>query len=310
MSGRLALLLALVVLSPGCVRTIAINTAADALAGSGSSFSSDDDPELIRDAAPLALKLNESLIEASPGNEKLLLAAASGFTQYGYAFVQQEAEALDEKDPERSRHDIARARRLYARARGYGMRGLEAHHPGFEQAFAKDRKAAVKALDKDAVPLLYWTAAAQAAEIAISKNDATLLGELPQMETLMDRALELDEAWGRGAIHEFYVSYEASRSGGDVKKARAHFDRAVALTKGKKMSPYLSWAESVCVKEAAGLPVEPPGPRREKKNEFLALCDKVIAFNADEAPEFRLVNLITQERARRLKARVDDLFAD
>jgi hypothetical protein len=284
----------------GCVKSIVINAAAGALSGGGGTYSSDDDPELVREAIPFGLKTIESLLGEAPGNPKLLLAAASGFTQYGYAFVQQDAERFDEKDPDRSRQLYARARRLYARARGYGMRGLDAHHEGFTAAFDKDRAAAVKVLSPEDVPLVYWTTAAWAAQISITKSDAMLLGDLPNVEALMGRALDLDEGFGDGAIHEFYISYDGGRSesvGGSVTRAKGHFARALALTGGKKLGPYVSWAESVAV-------------QAQDRKQFRELLEKVLAFNADEAPQFRLVNLIAQDRARRLLARSDDLFAE
>ena len=297
--GRNApLFFALLLLSTGC-KSIVINAAAGALSG-GSGFASDDDPELVKDSLPFGLKTIEGLLGEAPENEKLLLAASSGFTQYGYAFIQQDAERIEEKDPERSRELMSRSRKLYARARGYGMRGLDARHGKFSEKFAADRAAAVKQLGKDDVPQLYWTAVPWAAQISITKNDANLLGDLPNVEALMGRALELDESWDHGAIHEFYVTYDGGRSeaiGGSVKRAKEHFDRALQLSEGKKMAPFLSWAEAVCVQQ-------------QDKKAFLELVEKVLAFNTDEAPQFRLVNLIAQDRARRLKARVDDLFAE
>jgi hypothetical protein len=242
----------------------------------------------------------EGLIDAAPDNAKLLTAASSGFTEFAYAFVQQDADRLDEKDPPESRRLLARAKKLYARARRYGMRGLEAREPGFGAAFEKDRKAALAMCEKGDVPLLYWTASAWAAQISISKDDATLLGDLPQMESLMNRALALDESWGAGSIHEFFISYDGGRpesAGGSAARAKQHFDRAVALSHGRRMTPYLAYAEGVC-------------EQKQDKKQFLELVDKVLAFPIDEAPEIRLVNLIAQDRARRLKGRVDDLFAD
>src|SRR5262245_45876999 len=82
----------LVATASGCsVRNYALGQVGDALATSGTTFGSDDDPELIRAAAPFSLKLMESVLAGLPSHEGLLAAAASGFTQYAYAFVQQEA---------------------------------------------------------------------------------------------------------------------------------------------------------------------------------------------------------------------------
>jgi len=103
---------------------VAVNKVGDALAGSGSTFASDDDPELVKAAVPFSLKLMESLLAESPRHKGLLFATASGFTQYSYAFVQQDADEMEDKDVTGAAHLRARARRLYLRARNYGLRGL------------------------------------------------------------------------------------------------------------------------------------------------------------------------------------------
>src|SRR5262245_36539730 len=107
---------------PACsVRHYALARTADALAESGSAFASDDDPELIRAAAPFSLKAIESVLAENPNHIGLLTAAARGFTQYAYAFVQQEGEALEATDIARATRTLERARRLYRRARDYGL---------------------------------------------------------------------------------------------------------------------------------------------------------------------------------------------
>ena len=107
-------------LGSGCsMKTVAANKLGDALAQGGTTFSGDDDPDLIRAAVPFSLKLMESLLNASPQHPGLLLATASGFTQYSYAFVQQEADELEDKDVAAATHMRERARRLYLRARSY-----------------------------------------------------------------------------------------------------------------------------------------------------------------------------------------------
>jgi hypothetical protein len=109
--------LLLVFCSTGCsVRRYAINKLGDALADTGTTFASDDDPELIRGALPFSLKLIESLLAESPRHQGLLLAAASGFTQYSYAFVQQEADEMEPRDLGEAERLRKRARRLYLRA--------------------------------------------------------------------------------------------------------------------------------------------------------------------------------------------------
>src|SRR5579872_5914742 len=113
------------------VKKIAINRVGDALAGTGETFASDDDPELIRAAVPFSLKLIESLLAESPRHEGLLLAAARGFTQYSYAFVQEDADEIEDTDKARAAALRVRAAKLYIRARNYGLRGLDLKHPDF-----------------------------------------------------------------------------------------------------------------------------------------------------------------------------------
>src|SRR5439155_20741076 len=84
---------------PGCsIKRLAINRLGDALAESGATYASDNDPQLVRDALPFALKLVESPVEQSPRHRGLLLAAAGGFTQYAFAFVEQDADETQDHD--------------------------------------------------------------------------------------------------------------------------------------------------------------------------------------------------------------------
>ena len=57
------LLVVVCLLASGCsMKRFAVNKLGDALAGGGTTFSSDDDPEFIKSAAPFSLKLMESLL--------------------------------------------------------------------------------------------------------------------------------------------------------------------------------------------------------------------------------------------------------
>src|SRR5438105_10876669 len=110
--------------SGGCsVRRFAVKKIGDAIATSGTTFASDDDPQLVRDAVPFSLKLMESLLAETPQHRGLLLAASRGFTQYAYAFIQEDADEMEERNLAASNLLRARARRLYLRARDYGLRG-------------------------------------------------------------------------------------------------------------------------------------------------------------------------------------------
>ncbi len=293
------LVLAAATLGSGCsVKKFAINKLGDSLAKSSTSFSSDDDPELVGQALPFGLKLMEGLLAESPKHRGLLFATSSGFTQYAYVYVQQPAEELEEQNLARADALRARARRLYLRARNYGLRGLEARHRGFEQALRADPKSAVRLAKAGDVPLLFWTGVSWGAAIGVSKDDPELLADQPVAEALIDRAYQLNPDYENGAIHGFLIGYEGARQGakGDfAERSRKHFERVVALTHGQMASPYVALAEAVAL------------PKQDRA-EFERLLGRALAIDSNARPEWRLPNLVMQRRARWLLARADELF--
>ena len=296
-------LLVLLVTLPlvGC-RSAALSVVAGAVAQSGSStYASDDDPELVRDAVPFGLKTMEGVLAEKPRHEGLLTALASGFTQYAYAYVQGDAELADMKGRlAEARAGKQRARKLFLRARDYGLRGLDVRHEKLAAKLRAGRELpkVLAELERRDVPLLYWTASAWTLAIVNGKGDMALVAELPIAIAMMERALALDEAWSEGAIHEFFVSYDATRSasqGGGAERARAHLERALALSMNKKLGPNVAWAEGVLV-------------QRQDRAESTRVLEEVLRADPDLEPKYRLANILAQRRARALLDHADDLF--
>ncbi len=298
-AARVALLLVLAIAVSGCsVRRIAADHLGDTLSAGGAVFASDDDPELIRDATPFSLKLMESVLAERPEHAGLLGATARAYTQYAYAFLQQEADAVEDQDIAAAYRLRERARKLYRRARDYGLRALEVAHPGFSAALRSDPSTALKVTTSEDVPQLYWSGAAWAAMIALSKDNPDEVADVPLMSAMMARALTLDEAFDAGALHVFMISLETARGGARGQAAaRAHFRRALELSGGRQAGPYVSLAEAVAV---------PAQDRRE----FDALLAAALKVDPDAAPEWRLANTIMQRRAKWLLDRADQLFTE
>lgn len=298
-SVQFSLLSASLIIVCGCsIERLATNKLADALAGSGTVFASDDDPELVRDAAPFSLKLMETILQETPNHEGLLLSLASGFVQYGYAFVQQDADRIEEEDFAAAERKRVRASKLYRRARDYGLRALAIRYPDWGTDLLADPENTVMRTKEGDVPLLYWTSAAWGALIALSKDDPETVADLPQVAAMLDRALELDEDYDSGALHSFMVSFEFSRadpSADPMATAKKHFDRAVALSGGQHAGPFLAWAESVSLQE-------------QNLGEFEELLNRALAIRVEARPEWKLVNTILQDRARWLLSRKDELI--
>jgi predicted anti-sigma-YlaC factor YlaD len=300
----LALLALSVFLSASGCRTVAVGFVANAVAGTGGggAMAQDDDPELVRDAVPFALKTMEGLLEQKPHHEGLLLSLAGGFTQYGFAFVASPAEAADMKgDLAAARAGRERARKLYQRARDYGLRGLDVRVEGISKKLRPGPELAKSLLaleEKGDVPLLYWTAASWSLAIAAGKGDMALVADLPVPIAMMERALALDEGWGEGALHEYFVVLDPGRSaseGGGVEKARQHYERALVLSKNRKLGPHVSYAEGVLVKA-------------QDREAFTKLLEQVLAADPNADLPHRLENVLAQRRARLLLDHADDLF--
>jgi hypothetical protein len=226
-----ACLLAVPVILSGCsIKKIAVNKLGDALAGNSTTFSSDNDPDLIASAAPFSLKLMESLLAESPKHRGLLLAASSGFTEYAYLAVQEPADEAESHDIASTTALRKRSRLLYLRARDYGLRGLETRHPQFSSALRADPKAAVQRCDIRDVAFLYWTAAAWGSAISVAKESPDLIADQTIVEALIDRAAALDPNFSDGAIQQFLVTYEPARPGGgkdSETRSKPHFDPAI-----------------------------------------------------------------------------------
>ncbi len=289
------------ILVSGCsIRSIAINALGEMLASDQSVFTNDDDIELIGGALPFSLKLVESLLAEAPENRNLLLTAARGFTLYSYAYVDFPAEQLALEDFRESRRLRERALRLYLRAHGYAMRGLEAEYPGFSALLVANPEQAAGRIAGNTgdIDFLYWSAASLGLAIASSTGDPALLARLEEVEALLERALALDADYDRGSLHGFAVIWSSAVPGmRDSQRATEHYEQALALSGGQRAGLYVSYAMAVTV---------PAQNRRQ----FLELMDQALAVDPDLAPNEKLANLVAQRRAEWLISRVDDLFLE
>ena len=298
--NTVAWLLFLLAVSGCSIKQVAVNRVGDALASGGSTYATDDDIELVGDALPFTLKTVESLLQEAPRHRGLLLTAASGFTQYSYAWVDLEALALEVSDPLEGRTQRLRAKRLYLRGRDYALRAIELSHPGFLGELRDDATVTLRTVRPEQVPELYWFSIAWAGAIAADPADMELVADLNLIGPMIDRCLELDEAFEGGALHTFMISYMGARSvlqGGGSEAARMHFEKALRFADGRDISPQVAYAETVLVRE-------------QRREAFEALLAEALALDPDAYPEHRLANLIRQKRARLLLAQADDLFLE
>ena len=84
-----------------------------------------------------------SFLRTVPSRRDALLFANIGFLLYANAFLQNEAALAEWSDYELAAELNERARRMYLRARDYGLRLVEIEHPGITDRLFEDPEAAV-----------------------------------------------------------------------------------------------------------------------------------------------------------------------
>ncbi len=243
-----------------------------------------NDPPTVREGAPAYLLAVDGLIEGDPDDTGLLLTGAQLYGAYASAFVEDEA----------------RGRRLWDRALGYGRRAL--CNEGLAACEAVGRpfdefKASLASVDAGKVPALYGFGAAWAGWVQAYSDDWGAIAEIPKIEALMQRVVELDESFERGGAHLYLgvlLTQRPARLGGQPERAREHFERALALSQGRNLMAKVLYA-----RHYARLVFD------------RSLHDRLLreVVEADpEAPGLTLSNTVAQEQARRDLAAADEYF--
>jgi len=274
---------------------MAINAVSNALTGTGSAdvFTGDSDPELVGGALPFAIKMYEALLSQNKNHQGLLVTTGSLFVMYANAFVQGPAEMMDPVDYFEERiAGMDRAKQLYLRGYAILSSALDKTFPGFSEATVQNGniEPLLRKCKKEHVPLLYWTVAGGLAAYSIDIFDFDLGSRIPEWGAMMARAYELDPDYSNGTIDDFYIQFYASLPetlGGDKAKAEKHFKLALEKTRGLAAGPYVSYAKSICV------PAQDYDAFREN-------LEKALAIDPNEDPSMRLINIISQKKARYL----------
>ncbi len=295
-------ILALAIVLGGCSASkTTLNFVAGALSREGNTavYSGDEDPELVGDALPFAIKLYESLVASCPKNPSLLLATGKSLCMYSYAFVQVPAEEMSYNELAEKEEMLQRSKHLYLRGRDYILRAISVRHPHFEEKINEgDFTAAFKGISTRDTSYLYWAGMSWMAAIGADKSDVSLALDIPKAVACVRKAMDLKDSYGEGAAHDFFVKYYGSMPaamGGSEEKAREHFALALKYSRGTKISPYLALATTVCVKT-------------QNESEFKALLDTALKINVNKSVNNRLMNILDQQKARWLLDHTGDFF--
>jgi len=289
---------------PSCsINKMAMNAVSDMLAGGGSSdvFTGDSDPELVGDAIPFAIKLYETLLAANPTHQGLMLTTGSLFVMYANAYVQGPAEMLPSYEWETREAEMQRAKSLYLRGYEILYNAMELKYRGFKQAASNmdTLQSFLKKFKKEDVGLIYWAVAGGLSAYSIDIMDFELSGRIQEWNAMIHRAYELDPDFGGATLDEFFVIFYSALPelmGGDIERAKYHFNLTLEKTKGNSAGVYVSYAHSICV----------PAQDYDTFEDCLL---KALAVDVNADTSTRLVNIISQRKARWLLDNAWTLFS-
>ena len=273
-------------LAAGCSQRILVRMSTPLISAGFESLSEEGDLQLAEHAAAANLKLLDAAIKTDPNNKKLLQLACRGYSGFALAFVPE-----DENE---------RARDFYGRARSYGLRALkrDRRFRTIGEMTTDELKAALRKCVRRDVPRLFWPALAWGFWINLSRDKPAALAELPKVEAIMERVIELDERYFHGGPHLFFGTIYGSRTrmlGGDPVRAKKHFERNIEISGGKFLLTYYFQARYLAI-------------QNQDREAFEQLLNKVEDAPSDLLPEQRLLNSVARRRASDLLLEVDDYF--
>ncbi len=280
-------LLFLCLLLSGCLpnKKLTVGATAMLLEDIAKASNQQADLRLLREGMPAYLMLIDGMVQAIPDNEQLLLAAAQSYSSFASLFVEDQ--------------DKEYANLLYERGKRYALKALEKR--GFKEPLQRpfdNFNEGLNRLGRKDVPTLFWAATCWANWIRLNLSSMEALSELPRVEGMMKRALELDEGFYYGGPHLFMGIWFASRpkiAGGDLKKAQEHFLKALDLGQGKFLMAYVYYANYYAQKMM-------------DKNLFTSLLQKVLDTPVDTSPDLVLLNTVAKNQAKELLSRVGEYF--
>jgi hypothetical protein len=286
-SKHILMLLLLICLPMSCAtsKTMTVGATASLLEDVAKSAYRQSDLKLIREGMPAYLMLIDGMVEAVPDNERLLISAAQAYASFASAFVQEE--------------DKEYARLLYAKAKNYALDALR--QIGLKNPVAGEFDNFEKTLhtfDKKDVPYIFWAASCWGSWISLNQRSMEAMAELPRVELMIKRVLELEEGFYYGGAHIFMGILEASRpkiAGGDLKTAQSHFLKAIALGKGKFLMSRVYYADYYARKAF-------------DRKLFIATLQEVLDTPVDIEPDLTLLNTVAHIRAQKMLNDVDEYF--
>ena len=243
-----------------------------------------NDPETVKQAVPAYLILVSSMIKGDPDNVELLMSGSQLYGAYASVFVE---------DRERQKRlstisfDYAHHAFCVYKATACNMRELSYYE--FEQS--------LKQFSIEDVQVLFSLGSAWAGWLQANSADWNAVAELPRIQAIIQRVLELDPSINNGDAYLYMAvmqSFLPPAMGGKPELARKNFEKAIEVSDGTNLMAKLLFAEKY-----ARLVFD-----KELHDQLL----QEVVDARFENNESTLINSIAQHKAKLLLAQSDEYF--
>ena len=268
------------------------------------ALTGENDPELVGEFFPTALKLYEMMHIQNPKHEGLSIMTGQLYVMYAAAFVQGPAECIPLDRFNEQDAAYRRAQNFYLRGRGFVLEALDHRYKGFSAAVFGSAENAMRATlarcKKGDAAALYWAGSGALGAFSLSPLEASFGPMIPGSLAMLERASELDPTFNSGAIWEVLMSFYAAAPdslGGGKDKAIAAYDKAIEVSGGKTPGPYIAYARFFCIpaQDGAG---------------FDEYIEKALAIDPESQPQNRLALTIAHRQAAWLKEHKADFILE
>jgi hypothetical protein len=242
------------------------------------------DPETVGAALPAYMVAVDGLIVGDEEDAETLRAGAKLYTTYGALFV---------NDPER-------LRAVSGRAYAYAAKALEEEveeASGLPTKNLETIEALLPRFTQDELPTLHTYCVAWLLWIKARADDWNEVAQLPKVERLLERIVEIDDAYDAGSAHLYLGILRTLRPpalGGDPESGRVQFERALAIGGNRNLAAKVEYARSYA---------------RMMYDRKLhdRLLGEVLEAPA-EVEGFTLTNTLAKRQARELQNSADEYF--
>ena len=275
--GRILILLSVILFCSSCVpRTLIV-----------------DHPKIVSLYFEKKIKSLERKKSLSTEQKRLLLKTK---VEYGFGVLLEESDRTLDHDYNLGVKKSQEAYIVFSDAKKVGNSILIISYPKLDSWLSGETDLQFKIND---VSDLYWLAAAYGGAIKSSRGNPFDVVKLPVVKKLLITAIALDPKWGKGALYSAMMSYTSPRPDlfGDalIDSVSSFYAKALIASDSLDASLFVSYAELI-------------DKKFQDRDAFEQKLDIVLNMDVGKDKDFRLSNIIAQERAKWLLSKTDEIF--